>query len=112
MNVSELPILKAGYDLVFHTFLTVKKFPKDFKYTLGEKIKNEGIELVTILYKLPYTKEKKVLFQESKTHVQTIRLLFRLSYDLRVINLPKLTQMNIILEDIIKQINGWEKSQS
>jgi hypothetical protein len=110
MDVSELPIFKAGYDLVFHTFLTIKKFPKEYKYTLGERIKNEGLDLLTTLYQIPFQREKKSFFEKSKSHLQTIRLLYRLSYDLRVINLQKLTQMNVILEDIIKQITGWEKS--
>ncbi len=40
----ELPIYKATYDLVLVIFRQVKNFSKEYKYTLGERLKNEAIE--------------------------------------------------------------------
>ena len=37
-----LPVYKASYDLTLQLFHVIKKFPKDFKYTLGEQIKKDA----------------------------------------------------------------------
>jgi len=43
----ELPVYKASYDLVLSIFNLAKNFNKDFKYTLGESLKNEAVKAVT-----------------------------------------------------------------
>jgi len=41
---------KASYDLLLEIFRFTKEFGKEFKYTVGEKLKNETIELITLIY--------------------------------------------------------------
>lgn len=36
---SELPVYKDSYDLLIEIFRFTKEFGKEFKYTVGEKIK-------------------------------------------------------------------------
>ncbi|MBI2417236.1 MAG: four helix bundle protein [Ignavibacteriales bacterium] len=47
----ELPVYKASYDLLLMIFHVCKDFQKDYKYTLGEKLKNEVSEMVTQIYR-------------------------------------------------------------
>jgi len=42
-----LPVYKASYDLALEIFKTVKEFNREYKYTLGENIKKEAIEMIT-----------------------------------------------------------------
>jgi len=42
-----LPIYKTTYELLEMVTLRTRNFPRDFKYSLGDKIRNECIELVT-----------------------------------------------------------------
>jgi len=46
-----LPVYKDSYDLLLIVFEVVKKFDKQYKYTLWDKIKNEIIELITSIYR-------------------------------------------------------------
>jgi hypothetical protein len=48
---SELPVYKASYDLLLEIFKFVKDFSKEFKYTVGESIKKETIELLTLIFR-------------------------------------------------------------
>ena len=41
-----LPIYKTTYDLLKLITLRTKHFPRDFKYSLGDKLRNECVELV------------------------------------------------------------------
>lgn len=38
-----LPVYKASYDLTLQLFHVIKKFPKEFKYTLWEQIKKDSL---------------------------------------------------------------------
>ena len=39
----DLPVYKASYDLLLEIFRFTKEFGKEFKYTVGEKLKNETV---------------------------------------------------------------------
>ncbi len=41
--------------------------------------------------------------------VETLRLLLRICYDLRLYNMEVFIRLNDKLEDISKQLNGWRK---
>jgi hypothetical protein len=46
-----LPIYKVTYELLQLVTRKTKDFPRDFKYSLGDKIRNECIDLVVSIYK-------------------------------------------------------------
>ncbi len=48
---SELPVYKATYDLLLAIFQFSKDFNKEYKYTVGESLKKETIELITLIYR-------------------------------------------------------------
>jgi hypothetical protein len=48
---NELPVYKASYDLLIEIFQFTKEFSKDYKYTVGESLKKETIELLTLIYR-------------------------------------------------------------
>lgn len=45
----ELPVYKACYDLLVEIFRFTKDFTKEYKYTVGESLKKETIELITLI---------------------------------------------------------------
>ena len=42
---SDLPVYKSTYDLLLAIFRFTKDFGKEYKYTVGESLKKETIEL-------------------------------------------------------------------
>jgi hypothetical protein len=48
MEYKDLPIYKASYDLLIEIFKFTKEFKKEYKYTIGESIKNEGMSMMTL----------------------------------------------------------------
>ena len=47
----ELPVYKASYDLLLEIFRFAKDFTKEYKYTVGESLKKETLELITLIYR-------------------------------------------------------------
>lgn len=108
--VYELQVYKASYDLLKNIFELVKQFTKEYKYTIGEKLKNEALEMMINIYRANTRQQKKEILQKARENLEVLRLLVRLSKDLKIINVRHFVDINKQLEDISKQLSGWQKS--
>jgi len=109
---NELPVYKATYDLLLAIFRMVKNFSKEYKYTLGENLKKETIDLLVLIYRANSVREKFDVLQSAREQVEIIRLMIRLIKDLHQINLDKFVFLNQNIENVSKQLSGWQKSQN
>lgn len=55
---SDLPVYKSTYDLLLAIFRFTKDFGKEYKYTVGESLKKETIELLTLIYRANVKRDK------------------------------------------------------
>ncbi len=101
---------KASYDLLLAIFEFTKGFKKEYKYTVGESLKKETIELLTLIYRANSRKDKKEVLQEARERIEVIRLFIRLMKDMKQINLKKFVAVNSVVENVSKQLAGWQKS--
>jgi len=99
----ELPVYKASYDLLVEIFRFTKNFKKEFKYTVGESLKKETIELITLIYRANSKKDKHGVLQEARERIEVIRLFIRLMKDLQQISVKCFTMINILVENVSKQ---------
>lgn len=108
----ELPVYKASYDLLLAMFNLAKSFRKEFKYTIGESVKNETVAAVTNIYRANCTTAKIEYIRAARENVEVIRLYVRLLKDLHQISVQQLVFLNARIENVSKQLAGWHKSQS
>jgi hypothetical protein len=54
----DLPVFKDVYKLILLIFEYTKDFPKEYKYTLGQDLKRDGINLVRSIYRANKSKNK------------------------------------------------------
>jgi len=62
----ELPVYKAKYDLLLEIFRFTKDFSKEYKYTVGESLKKETIELITLIYRANSRIDKQETLQTAR----------------------------------------------
>lgn len=105
-----LPVYKASYDLLLEIFLFARNFTKEYKYTVGESLKKETIELITLIYRANSRTDKEATIQEAREKIEVIRLFIRLMKDLRQISVKRFVQVNLKVENVSKQLSGWQKS--
>lgn len=105
-----LPVYKAGYDLLIEMFWIIKNFNREYKYNLGESIKKEIIELVTNIYRANSSFDKKPHIQKAREKIETIRIFFRLTRDLKQVSLKRFVNVNEKIENVSKQLTAWERS--
>ena len=106
-----LPVYKASYDLVLEMFGAVKDFNREYKYTLGENIKKEAIEMITDIFRANSNFSKKPHLEKAREKIETIRIFFRLTRDLRQVGLKRFVDINEKIENVSKQLTAWERSQ-
>src|ERR1035437_9249721 len=71
---NELPVYKASYDLLLEIFQFTKDFNKEYKYTVGESLKKETIELLTLIFRANSKTDKLLVLQEARERIEVIRL--------------------------------------
>ena len=104
-----LPIYKTTYELLELVTRKTKNFPRDFKYSLGDKIRNECIELVVFIYKANSTPNRQQFLQQILEKIQVIELMLRLSKDLRLFNVDSFSETVVLTDSLARQTQGWLK---
>ena len=102
---------KLGYDLLIAVYERTKTFSREYKYTLGERLKNETTELLINVYKSNKSKkETRLQYIDSARHnIEVVRLLLRICKDLKIIGIKGFVALNIQVEELSKQLTAWQK---
>ena len=106
-----LPVYKAAYDLFQDITLLRSQMKREYKYTIGERLLNETIELIINVYKANRSKVKNEFISVAQQHTEIIRLLLRLIKDIKEISLKLFIALNQKIETVSKQLSGWMKYQ-
>lgn len=104
-----LPVYKKTYDLILELFNLSSNLPKAYKYTLGERIQLDAIEVIINIYKANASIEKLEYISKSREHIEIIRLMIRILYDTKQISLKRMIVINKKIEEISKQLVSWQK---
>ena len=107
-----LPVYKKTYDLLLQLFRLGQNMERDYRYTIGENLKKEVIELMMSVYRANCCAEKTALIEAAREHTEVVRLLLRLLQDLKQISLKEFVQANEIIEDISRQLVFWQRSRT
>ena len=103
-----LPIYKTTYELLEMVTRKTKDFPRDFKYSLGDKIRNECIELVVFIYKANSLRQhREEHLKQILERVQVIELMLRLAKDLRLFSVTVFSEIVFLTDSLARQAQGW-----
>ncbi len=108
---TNLSVYKASYDLLLEIFRLTKNFSREYKYTIGEDLKKENIEMILKIYGANSSFEgRKKKIGLARKNIETIRLLIRILKDLKEVSLNRFIQINEKIESVSKQLTAWEKA--
>jgi hypothetical protein len=108
----DLPVYKETYQLVLKIFECTKNFSKEYKYTIGQDMKRDALQLLRSIYRANKAKNKKEHLEEFLDDFELLKLEVRLCVDLKAMPIRAQAQLSALMESIGKQITGWCKSQS
>lgn len=110
VQYDNLPVYKAIYDLTLQVYKQSQHMKRDFRYTLGEKIKTEMVELLTAVSSANESAEKGAYIDEARRLIQVIRIQMRLLHDLQQVNVTQMAEFNLGLNGISTQLAAWQKA--
>jgi hypothetical protein len=104
-----LPVYKASYELMKMLFACSSGFAREYKYTTGQELKNEGMSLIKNIYRANKATDKVAHIGEARENLEMIRLFLRLMQDFSQLSLKKFVETNLAVEGVSKQLAAWEK---
>ena len=107
---SSLLVYKSCYDLLMQLIVSTRNLKREYKFTFGEDIKKEGMEMIKNIYRANSSVSKKQLIQSGRENIEMIRLNLRILFDLKQINLKRFVYLNERIEVVSKQLAAWQKS--
>lgn len=104
-------IFQSAYILTIEIYKTTGNFGKQYKYTLGEKLKNSSCDVLEAIMRANFVSnsEKKKYFPEIDFRKEKVRIYLRIAADLKLISSGRLGVLNERIEDIGNQLGGWQK---
>jgi four helix bundle protein len=109
---NETPIVIKTYDLYKSIHIVIRLFSREEKYTLGEKIKEAIMDMLQLFIEAEYSprSSKIVILEKASVKLDFLKLLVRMSYDLKLINEKKYLDLESQLQEIGKMLGGWIRS--
>ena len=105
-----LTIFQKSYDLLVRIYHEVHHFPREYKYTLGEKLQNTALELLDTIIATNSEKDKALLINRLNCQLDRLRIYVRLCYSLNVISNKKYEVLSIYIDEIGRMAGGWLKA--
>jgi len=107
----KLLVFQKMYDLVKDIYPVVNRFPKNHRQVLGKQI--EEISLTILLQIIEANKSRNgqrlILQRNISDQTDSLRILIRLSKDLKFVSIKKYLELCSKLNEVGKMIYGWRK---
>lgn len=107
VNEEAPPAVQKTYEFVLWLVKKVENFPKSHKFTIGERLAANGMDLLTSLVEAAYTRHKEQLLQAASRKVNATRYLLRLAKDLHLMSVESYGFSVENLDEIGRMVGGW-----
>lgn len=111
MKSDELPIIQRMYDLILWYVPRLNKFPRNFKYVLGDRIQTQLYGLLEELIRARYASDKVVILESLNVELEVVRYQTRLCKDLELLDARRYEHVSKMLNEIGMHRGGWLRQQ-
>lgn len=110
--MESLPIINLTYDIYKLIFYINLKLEKKFRYTLGQQIELNILDLLSTLIMAKNAPKplKGSFLIKAQTNLEIITFKIRLMLELNVVNNTRIFQTQNKLSEIGRMLGGWLKS--
>ncbi|QQR79421.1 MAG: diversity-generating retroelement protein Avd [Deltaproteobacteria bacterium] len=102
-------IITKAYDLILYLVPQIAKFPKQYRYSLGEKLEMMSLDFLMTLIEARYSKEKIIVLKKANLSLEKLRYCIRLCKDLKLMSHHPYEIMTKRVHEIGLQLGGWIK---
>jgi hypothetical protein len=101
------------YGLLLDIFRRVEKLDRSHKYTIGERLKNECLDILKNIYQASRARDdmtKKIYLNEILDSIIHIKVLLRILKDLGAMSTKNYASFQEKIESVSKQATGWSNA--
>lgn len=102
--------MQRAYDLALWLVRKVEKFPRSFRFSVGDRVIARALDLLEALTEAAWASDKAALLDRANRTVNSLRILFRLAVELQLLTAGSQEFASARLEEIGRMIGGWRKS--
>ncbi|GMV67517.1 MAG: hypothetical protein AMXMBFR75_33070 [Candidatus Hinthialibacteria bacterium] len=103
-------VFQKAYDLTLWYADHTTRFPKGYRFTLADRIQEVLFSLLGVLQNAAFGKDRKQSLRAAQDCIDQLRLWNRLAKDLKCLNQRQYSFASKQIEEIGKQIGGWNRS--
>src|SRR5262245_32811913 len=111
-DYEELVVITKTYDLILWSCNHTRKFPRNHRFVLGERIEGILYDLLDLLIRAKFTRNRQELLQQANLGLEILRFQMRLAKDLQCLKVESYGFATKAIDEIGKLVVGWLKSSS
>lgn len=109
---TNLPIYKVTYEFLHLATKITGNMPRDYKASLGGKIRDECVELLVLIARANIAENKVPYLAELLERLQVTEVFLRLCKDMQFISVRQYAKAIELTQQVGKQATGWRKFAS
>ena len=106
-TVSPAFAYRKAYELLLAIFQTSQHFSKAVRYTLGERLRGEALDLLTTVYLAAQGEVAQNAPEHAIHSAGVLRLYLRILNDLHELSFPAYTSLNETIQELYRQLEVW-----
>jgi len=110
--LQDLSIFEKTYELILWLYPTVNKFPKSQRFVLGQRVENAILKIFEGIIEANQEREKTPYLKMISVELDKLRILIRLSKDLKFISVKQYEFACGKINEIGKMLGGWLKASA
>ena len=109
MANQDLLVIKKGSDFSKWLLQHTGKFPKSYRFSVAAKLENAILDFIELATVANMRADKIPLLRKADEALARLRLLFRLSYEMRFVNLKSYEFGSKQVNELGRLLGGWIK---
>jgi hypothetical protein len=105
--LSDLLVYQKIYEFILWVKPTVQRFERVHKYSLGQQLENETLQLLKDVARANYKRDKAASIEDCLVRYELVKILVRLSKDFKLLSIKQYEFAAIKLDEIGRLLNGW-----
>ena len=112
MSIEKLIIFQKIYDFLLWLYPLINRIPKSHRLVLGKTIEEKGIQMLLLSIQANKSRdgERKTIQIQISDELDKLRILIRLTKDLRFMSISQYEHAAEKINEIGKILHGWMKS--
>lgn len=111
-SVQRPEVVEHAHALLRWAIPAVGKFPRSFRFTLGERMERRLYELLELLVRATYAPRgsKRSLLVEAQVIMEVLRHEVRLCHGFHLLHERQVEHATRLLDSVGRQVGGWSRS--